>query len=90
MILFGFDKSKFWFKFTSQNVGIMENKESHPFDKLSKPAQRALANARIKTLEQLSRLSEAEFMGLHGIGKNALQSLKIAMAENGLSFIQKS
>lgn len=68
----------------------MENKESHPFDKLSKPAQRALANAGIKTLEQLSRLSEAEFMKLHGIGKNTLQTLKTTMAENGFSFPQKS
>jgi DNA-directed RNA polymerase alpha subunit len=56
------------------------------FDKL---AQRALANAEIKTLEELSRLTEAEFMKLHGIGKNALHTLKNAMAEKGLSFTIK-
>jgi hypothetical protein len=48
-------------------------KEKHSFDKLAKPAQRALANARINSFEDLSKLSEKEFMKLHGIGKNALQ-----------------
>jgi DNA-directed RNA polymerase alpha subunit len=67
----------------------MNNGEAHPFTKLAKPAQRALANAGIKTLEELSRLTEAEMKKLHGIGKNALQTLKAAMAVNGLSFVQK-
>jgi hypothetical protein len=40
---------------------MKEKKEGHPFDKLSKPAQRALANADIKTLEQLSALTEKEY-----------------------------
>jgi DNA-directed RNA polymerase alpha subunit len=70
---------------------IMKEKiANHSFDKLAKPAQRALANAGIKTLEQLSQLTEAEFMKLHGIGKNALQTLKAVMDENGLSFAKKS
>jgi hypothetical protein len=64
-------------------------KGRHPFDKLSKPAQCALANADIKTPEQLSTLTEKEFMQLHGIGKNALQTLRTAMSENGLSFAEK-
>ncbi len=63
--------------------------ESHPFNALGKPAQRALANAGIKTLEELTRLSEAEFMQLHGIGKNALQTISAAMAEKNLSFAQR-
>jgi hypothetical protein len=68
---------------------MKEKKELHPFDKLSKPAQRALANARITTLEQLSRLTEAEFMKLHGIGKSTLPPLKAALAENYLEFAKK-
>ena len=60
-----------------------------PLNKLAKPAQRALANAGIKTVEQLAELSEAEFMQLHGIGKNALQTIKAAMQEHKLSFAQK-
>jgi DNA-directed RNA polymerase alpha subunit len=64
-------------------------KEKHSFDKLAKPAQRALVSAGINSLEDLSKLSEKEFMKLHGIGKNALQKLKAEMGENGLSFTEK-
>lgn len=67
----------------------MKEKKLHPFDKLAKPAQRALTNAGIETLEHLADLTEAEFMELHGIGKNALNTLKNAMAEKGLSFATK-
>jgi DNA-directed RNA polymerase alpha subunit len=69
---------------------MKEKKESHPFGKLSKPAQRALANAGIKTLEQLSQLTEAGFMKLHGVGKSSLPIVKTAMAEKELSFSIKS
>ena len=60
--------------------------KSHPFDRLGKPAQRALANAGIKDLKQLSELTEKEFMQLHGIGKHSLQIIKTAMTENELAF----
>ena len=73
----------------SKTFVMKEGKEVHPFDKLAKPAQCALANARINSLEDLSKLSEKEFMKLHGIGKNALQKLKEQMKENGLSFTEK-
>ena len=55
---------------------------------LAQPAQRALASAGIENLEQLSRFSEVEIRGLHGIGPNALGKLRWAMAEKGLSFLQ--
>ena len=58
--------------------------------KLAKPAQRALAQAGITRLEQLSRLSEAEVARLHGIGPHALVTLRRAMAEKGLGFAQES
>jgi hypothetical protein len=58
----------------------------HPFNKLAKPAQRALAGAGITSLEELTLLTQKEFMQLHGIGKNALQALTLAMADNDLSF----
>lgn len=64
-------------------------KESHLFDKLARPAQRASANAGINTLEQLIELSESVFMKFHGIGKNALQTLKVDMEETNLSFSRK-
>ena len=47
--------------------------------KLAKPAQRAIQNAEIKTMEQLSEYSEDEIMDLHGIGENALNIIKLAL-----------
>jgi hypothetical protein len=57
--------------------------------KLAKPAQRAIQNEGITTLEQLSKYSEKEFLELHGIGKNTMLIVKQAMNENGMSFSNK-
>jgi len=57
--------------------------------KLAKPAQRAIQNEGITTIEQLSKYSEREFSELHGIGKNAMNIIKQTMGENGLTFSQK-
>lgn len=54
--------------------------------KLAAPAQRALAGAGITRLEQLTRISEVELARLHGIGPNAIQTLRLALGEKGLSF----
>ena len=54
--------------------------------KLASPAQRALAAAGITQLVQLTRLSEAELARLHGIGPNAIKTLRLALSEKGLSF----
>ncbi|HYG14411.1 MAG TPA: DNA-directed RNA polymerase subunit alpha C-terminal domain-containing protein [Bacteroidia bacterium] len=54
--------------------------------KLSAPARRALTNAGITSLKQLSGYTEVEIANLHGIGKNALDALKKAMADLGLPF----
>lgn len=53
---------------------------------LAKPAQRALANAGIKSLAQLAKKSEAEIAALHGMGPNALATLRRTLSANGLSF----
>lgn len=65
---------------------MKDNKDSGPFDKLSKPAKRALTGAGITNLEELSKLSEKEFMALHGIGKTTLIPLKVELEAKGLSF----
>ena len=57
--------------------------------KLAKPAQRAIQNEGLTTMEQLSEYSEKEFSELHGIGKNALNIIKQIMGENGLTFSPK-
>jgi len=63
-----------------------QRKPESDFPKLSAPAQRALAGAGYSRLEQLSKVTESEIMQLHGIGKNALQQLRQALAAKGLSF----
>ena len=53
---------------------------------LAQPALRALAGAGYSRLDQLAKITEAEIKTLHGIGPNALEKLRNAMAEKGLSF----
>ncbi len=54
--------------------------------RLAKPAQRSLANAGIITLTQLSKYTEKQIGALHGIGKNALEQLKVKLQETGKCF----
>ena len=56
------------------------------FPKLAKPAQRALHNAGLFSLEHLSTITEKELGQLHGIGPNALKEIKETLVANGLSF----
>ncbi|MBU8769789.1 MULTISPECIES: DNA-binding protein [Cytobacillus] len=55
-------------------------------EKLAKPAVRALEGAGYFSLEQLAAATEAELLELHGMGPNAMEKLRKAMADNGLSF----
>ena len=55
-------------------------------EKLGAPAERALVNAGIKNLKQLTKFSEAEIKQLHGVGPHAIRKLREALAEQGLSF----
>ena len=67
----------------------MDKKEIDLLEKLASPAQRALANAGIKNLAQLARFSEAQIKEMHGIGPNALITLRAALKAKGLSFAKK-
>lgn len=62
----------------------MKNQNDLP--KISAPAQRALQSAGITSLKQLTKISEAELLQLHGMGPNALGKLREALKANGLSF----
>ena len=53
---------------------------------LAAPAQRALAEAKYRTLADLAKAREADVAALHGMGPNALKLLKQKMAEKGLKF----
>jgi hypothetical protein len=57
--------------------------------KLGAPAERALAEAGIKTLKQLTKFSEAEIKQLHGVGPTALGKLRQALEDKGLVFAQR-
>ena len=53
---------------------------------LAKPARRALAGAGYVRLEQLTKVSEAELLQLHGMGPKALEQIRRALAAKGQSF----
>jgi predicted Fe-Mo cluster-binding NifX family protein len=57
--------------------------------KLAAPAMRALAGAGLISLAELSRAGEAEVMALHGMGPNAMKTIKAAMKAKGLSFAKR-
>jgi hypothetical protein len=65
---------------------IQESPDNHFPVRLAKPAIRALENAGIKTLEQLTHFRESELADLHGIGPNAITQLQHALISRGLSF----
>jgi len=48
--------------------------------RLAKPAQRALAAAGIATLADLAKRTDAGLLSLHGMGPNALATLRAALA----------
>jgi len=64
----------------------MSPSPTNDLPKLAAPARRALDNAGIHSLAQLTKLSEADVKQLHGIGPNALEALRRALAEQGLAF----
>ena len=68
----------------------MSNSDNQPESdlpaKLGKPAERALANAGIRRLADLTKFSEAEIKKLHGVGPHAINELRSALQAKGLSF----
>ncbi len=53
---------------------------------LSAPAYRALTDANISTLKQLSKYTEDDIRALHGIGPSAITKLHRALIEKDLDF----
>ena len=60
--------------------------QENDLPKTSAPAQRALQSAGITSLKQLTNISEAELLQLHGMGPNVLGKLREALKANGFSF----
>lgn len=66
-----------------------ESKASDGFmSDLSAPAQRALINKKISSLQVLASYTEKEILALHGIGKTAIPKLKAELLKAKLSFKQ--
>ena len=53
---------------------------------IGNPARQALEHAGYTRLEGLPGLSEKELLKLHGVGPKALEVLRAALTERGLSF----
>jgi len=64
-------------KYREKNQGEFPNK-------LSAPALRALLNAQIYTLKQLSEWTEKDLLELHGMGPSSIPLLKKTLKEKGL------
>lgn len=50
------------------------------------PARRALADAGYTRLKQLTKITEAELLNLHGMGPKAAAAIKAEMKARGLLF----
>lgn len=53
---------------------------------LAAPARRALASAGYTTLAQLTQITEADLLQLHGMGPKAVGTLRAALEARGLAF----
>lgn len=53
---------------------------------LSSPARRALENAGLVSLLQLSKMSEADILKLHGMGPASIPKLRQALKKKRLTF----
>jgi uncharacterized protein YdhG (YjbR/CyaY superfamily) len=60
--------------------------EVSPFQELAAPAQRALGRAGITSVKRLSSASESQLSRLHGIGPDALRTLRTMLRASGLKF----
>jgi len=64
----------------------MRQDNTNDLPKLAAPARRALTSAGLTSLKDLTKVSEDELMQLHGMGRNALGTLRDALKAKGLSF----
>jgi hypothetical protein len=55
---------------------------------IGRPATQALALVGYTRLEQLTNVSEAELLKLHGVGPKAIRVLRETLAAKGLSFAE--
>ena len=66
---------------------VVDERLAPMFSKLSKPAQRALVNARIFSAQELAARTLSEIISLHGIGESSIPILEAILAEQNLTFM---
>ena len=64
----------------------MSNMKSDLPTDLAEPARRTLESAGYVKLKQFTELSEVEVLKLHGMGPKALEQIRLALNDRGLSF----
>ena len=64
--------------------GYYKDRNQSDFPKISAPALRALLNAKIMNLKELSKFSEEEILELHGMGPGTMPKLREALKKKGL------
>ena len=57
-----------------------------PLPKLGAPAERALARAGVKCLEDVASLRKSDLRTMHGVGDQAIERLRVALEAAGLAF----
>jgi len=57
---------------------------------IGNPARRALAATGYLRLEQLTAVTEAELLAMHGVGTKAISLIRQALAERGQAFATAS
>jgi len=60
--------------------------EGTDLPKLAAPARRALIGAGYTRLGDLTKVKASDVMKLHGMGQSAMEVLRAALEERGLSF----
>lgn len=53
---------------------------------LAAPARRGLVDANLVKLTDLSKITKAQFLAIHGIGPNAAKKISTAMKSQKISF----
>ena len=53
---------------------------------LAAPARRALVNAKLLKLSDLKKISEKDFLALHGMGPSAAKLIKVEMRKKKITF----
>jgi hypothetical protein len=67
-----------------------QDQQKSGLPKIGAPATRALTLAGYTRLSQLTKVSEAELLKLHGVGPKAIRILRQTLAETGASFAGES